>query len=188
MGSAVLSTAHRASIHGCWVLGILVIGLLLPSPCLGQRKAPPEPLITAIELRSDASAETRKELQSMIAITPGEPLQEAAVRRTLRNLHATGLVASAEVYTRPAEPLAEESGTIAVVVARAAIRIEGVALAGDLGLAKDRLLREVVVTPGQTLAEDRLLRSVYNLQDLYAHTGYPAAQVRLAVEVHRDRA
>jgi outer membrane protein insertion porin family len=184
VGSAILSAVRRRRLPGLCHLGLLAAGLLLASPGLGQGAPDPEPVITAIEMRSDASAEALKELRSMIALTPGEPLREAAVRRTLRNLHATGLIASAAVYTRASEP----SGVVAVVVARAAIRIEGIALAGELGLAKDRLLRELVVTPGEALVEDRLLRSVYNLQDLYARTGHPAAQVRLAVDVHRDRA
>ena len=157
--------------------------LLLPLALLAADTQLETAPVSAIELRSDASPERLKELRSMIAITPGELLREEAVRRTLRNLHATGLVSTAEVYTRQSE-----AGPVAVVVARAAIQVERVILAGDPGLEDVRLRRQLEVNEGDALVEDDLLRSVYNLQDLYERTGHPEALVRLLVNTRQDRA
>ncbi|MEM7584855.1 MAG: POTRA domain-containing protein [Acidobacteriota bacterium] len=86
-------------------LGALLVWLLASAPALPQAGPPPAnaytlgAVVSAIELRLDAPPARRTRLESLIAIRPGQRLQESAVRRTLSNLQATGLFSEIEIFT-----------------------------------------------------------------------------------------
>lgn len=139
----------------------------------------PGPVVARVEVRSDAPIEEPDELRELVAIRPGERLTERAVRRTLRNIQATGVAYEVELYTRPAA-----ADTVDVVlVLRQAVHVTDVAIEGDLGrVSRIDVERELTVAPRQPLIESRLLRGVYRVQELFEHQGYFDATVRLEVE------
>jgi len=174
------------------------------------------PEVARIEVRSDAPFEDLRELRQLIAIQVGERLTERAVRRTLRNLQATGAAYEVALYTRPAsgseavspskleeEPASAPGGeaaatsaaaadqvagpVVVVLVVRAAVQIDGVELQGDLGIDRRTLEDRILVARGQPLIESRVLRSVYRLKELYERRGYLDASVRLSVETDDRR-
>jgi len=153
------------------------------------------PPVARIEVRSDAPFDNTGELRDLITIPIGQPLTENSVRQTLRNLQATGAAYEVELYTRPAgaaestgaeasggEASASSAPVVVVIVIRAAVRIDVVQLEGDLGLDRRTLEDRLLVARGQPLIESRVLRSVYQLQELYETRGYFDASVRLSVE------
>ncbi len=116
MGAAVLS---RLGQWGRWAPALALL-LLAPGALRGQTppvediapaSAPaaapvedkgeetPGPLVTAIEVRSDAPLDPALNLDDLIEVDAGKPLTDLAVRHTLRNLQATGNAANLEIYT-----------------------------------------------------------------------------------------
>ncbi|HXT51714.1 MAG TPA: hypothetical protein VN811_11765, partial [Thermoanaerobaculia bacterium] len=71
-----------------------------------------EPVVTAVELLSDAPIDDVDAALELITLQVGAPYDEREARRTLRNLEASGLAAEAEIWTRP-----DQAGTGAVVMA-----------------------------------------------------------------------
>lgn len=155
----------------------------------GAVEGPRGPVVDRIEVRSDAPLRDPEELRQLLAIGVGERLTERSVRRTLRNLQATGAAYEVELYTRPVP--AEDEGSperaAVVLVIRAAVQITAVDLEGELGVNRRTLEDRLLVAPGQTLIESRVIRSVYRLQELYERRGYFAARVRLEVDVDEER-
>ncbi|MEZ5312580.1 MAG: POTRA domain-containing protein [Thermoanaerobaculia bacterium] len=130
----------------------------------------------AVEIHSDAPID-RRELEQAIAIEVGAPLDETRVRRTLRGLRFSGLASETAVYTRP-----QEEGVVVVVAIWAATQVESVDVSGELGLKAERLRAAIPFGAGQPLLEDRVLRGLYALKDLYRDEGFLSATVRLDVE------
>ena len=162
----------RRRIGGCLALAAL-------AAAAGPGWADGAPSVAALELRSDLPAVAVEPMKALILLKVGEPLSEERIRRTLRNLQASGKVARAAVYSEadPESPLQRR-----VVVAFWSSRIvEEVLLVGDLGLAERSLRTVLPQRPGLPLVEDRVLRGLYGLQDLYQRSGFFAAQVRLRV-------
>jgi outer membrane protein insertion porin family len=148
------------------------------------------PAVGSIEVRSDAPLPARPDVASLLDVAVGEPLTDLRVRRTLRNVYASGLASEVEVYVRPAEPSATGAsgaaggpapGVVAIVVLRAAVQVDAVRIVGDLGLPLDDLENAIEQRADQPLEEDRVVRGVYALQDRYRANGYFRAQVRVAV-------
>jgi outer membrane protein insertion porin family len=137
---------------------------------------PAGPPVVRIEVRSDAPLADPEELVSLLAIALGQPLAPQAVRRTLRNLHATGAASEIELYSEPAA-----GGVAAILVLWAAVQVEEVRLRGELGLREADLRAALVVREAEPLIESRVLRSVYALQDLLRARGYFRAAVRVQV-------
>lgn len=161
-----------------------------PPLVTGAVSGPRGPVVEAIEVRSDAplgGEGGRRELRQLITIPVGEPLTERAVRRTLRNLQATGAAYEVELYTRPVGPPPppgeEPERAVVVLVIRAAVQVKDVAIEGRLGLDRSNLRNRLLIHAGQPLIESRLIRSVYRLQDLYEDRGWFGATVRLEVDV-----
>ncbi len=136
------------------------------------------PIVTAIEVRSDAPLDESLNLADLIEIEAGQPLTDVAIRHTLRNLQATGNASELELYTRD-DPAG--GGVVAVIVFRAVEQVEDVRIVGQLGLSRDDLQRVVPQKLAQPLSEEGVLRGVYALQDLYETNGYFKSQVRVAV-------
>lgn len=137
------------------------------------------PGVDAVEIRLDQPLDRPVDLESYLAFGPGDVLTDAAVRRTLSNFHATGLFDEVEVLTRE-----DDAGTTAVVALTSHTRVALVDVRGESGIRRELLLRRVGQRAGEPLVEDRLLRSVYALQDLYEERGYRRASVRLEVVPH----
>jgi outer membrane protein insertion porin family len=135
------------------------------------------PTVVAVELRSDAPLKDLEQLRTLLAIRPGEPLDEARVRRTLTNLYASGAASEIEVLSRPAA-----GGVVAVVALWTTVVAEKVAIAGtELGLKREELAAALPQAEAQPLLEDRVVRGVYRLEDLYHQRGFLEAEVRVAV-------
>jgi outer membrane protein insertion porin family len=191
MGAALLS---RLVLRGA--APVLALALLAVPPAHGQiSQTPPEqtaaepggparstgplgPIITAVEVRSDAPLDESLNLGDLIEVEVGEPLAALAVRHTLRNLQATGNAAELELYTRD-DP--EGGGVVAVIVLRAVVQVEDVRIVGQLGLSRDDLRRAVPQGSAQPLSEERVLRGVYALQELYENNGYFKSRARVSV-------
>jgi outer membrane protein insertion porin family len=162
-----------------------------PSPVAAapaSPEAPPEPgpgpIVTAIEIRSDAPLDPSLDFETLIETDVGTPLTDEDVRHTLRNLQASGTAAETEVYTRD-DPAG--GGVIVVVVFRAVVQVEAVRVTGKLGLSRDDLRRAVPQGEAQPLSEDRVVQGVFALKELYERSGYFHARVRVAVETNAVR-
>ncbi|HXO18786.1 MAG TPA: outer membrane protein assembly factor BamA, partial [Thermoanaerobaculia bacterium] len=142
------------------------------------------PTVAEVEVRSAVPVPEKADLESLLDVVVGEPLTDIRIRRTLRNLQASGLASEVEIYSRPTG--AADGSVAAVVVLRAAVQAATVDIAGQLGLPRADLTGELEQREGQPLAEDRVLRGVYKLQDLYRRSGYFEAKVHVAV--HTDEA
>ena len=161
---------------GPWLCGALLAALAAAA------RAADRPPVVAVELRSDVPLDNAGELLGLISIVRGAPLEPAAVRQTLRNLQASGVATEIEVRA-----LDEAAGVRVVVALWANVVVEAVEFEGTLGLDDDRLRAAVLVRPAEPLTEDRALRSVYRLQDLYRDQGYRAARVRIDVRLDEAR-
>jgi len=71
------------------------------------------PVVTAIEVRSDAPLDPALDLGNLIEIEVGQPMTEDEVRHTLRNLQASGTASETELYTRD-DP--ERGGVVVMIV------------------------------------------------------------------------
>ena len=158
-----------------------------PDPVLTDGAADTEPQgppVTAVEIRSDVAfdEEERKELRSLIDVPLGEPLTNARIRNTLRDVQAAGLAPVVELYTRE-----EGEGFVVVLVLRPVTRVGRVAVEGELGLDEGDLRRAVPQQEGEALAEEKILQGVYALKDLYAENGFFDAQVQLRIQTDPRR-
>jgi outer membrane protein insertion porin family len=158
-------------------------GVDVPSPVAPPPSpAAPPPQVTAVEIRSDVPLGRRSDVYSVIEVKPGEPLDDDAVRRTLRNLVATGIGSNVEIYTRDGP-----GGVTVVIVLRPVTQVVDVRLSGHLGLPVADLRAAVPQRPAQPLAEESVVAGVFNLQDLYHRNGYFNATVRVRVDTNPNR-
>ena len=135
------------------------------------------PVVRAIEVRSDARLESAEKVRSLLAFDVGDPLTDVGVRRSLRNLEASGLAARVAIYRRPA---ADGEGVVATVALWANVIVDAVEVAGDTGVLKRSELRAAVPQrEGEPLMENRLVRGVFALQDLFEGRGYYRRTVTL---------
>lgn len=165
----------------------LALVLLLPGALVAQEVSDPPPppagpLVTAIELRSEAAPEEEilDDLAGLLSFEVGEPLTEESVRSSLRNLQISGFVSSAEIYLQPSP--SEPPGVEVIVVLRPVLRVREVRIEGDLGLPVDELRRVVPQKEASPLGEEAVIQGVYSLLDLYEERGYSGAQARVRVE------
>jgi outer membrane protein assembly complex protein YaeT len=169
----------------------LAFALLAGAPLRGQLPSPPAaaeiapeaagtgPVVTAIEVRSDAPLDPLLDLETLIEAEIGQPLTDEDIRHTLRNLQASGTAAEIELYTRD-DPAV--GGVVVVVVFRAVVQVAEVRLAGKLGMSRDDLRRAIPQREAQPLSEERVVSGVYALQELYERNGYFHARARVSVE------
>lgn len=169
----------------------LALGLLLAAgpalPQAGQeepQEEPTGPLVTAVEIRSDAPLNEDIELAELIETEVGRPLDEEDIRHTLRNLQASGTASEIEVYTRE-DP--EAGGVVVVIVFRAVVQVEEVRIAGQLGLPLEELRRAIPQRNGEPLSEEQVLQGVYALKEVYERSGYFHSDARVAVSTDEQR-
>lgn len=144
------------------------------------------PPVAAVEIRSDAPL-VLGEVVDSLAFGVGDPLTEDAVRRSLKNLHATGVASRISVLTRPAA-VDGVDGVEVVLALWANVRVDEVRITGDLGKLDRRELREALVQrEGEPLVESRVLRGDFLLEERLQQAGYLDARVGLDVDLDRER-
>ncbi|HEX5716751.1 MAG TPA: POTRA domain-containing protein, partial [Thermoanaerobaculia bacterium] len=154
--------------------GLALALLLAALPCAGWAQeeeglAPAGPIVTEIEIRSEVQPENPDELARLLSLAVGLPLSDEAVGSTIRNLLASGLASSVEVYTRP-DGIGE--GVVAIVVLRPVVRVREVRLEGDLGLDRDELRRVLPQNEAEPLSEESVIQGWLAMEDLYVEHGY----------------
>jgi outer membrane protein insertion porin family len=158
---------------------------VVPEPPPPEDTAPPPapagPVVRAIEIRSEAPLNNLEEIESLIDVQVGEPLTDLDVRRTLRNLQATGVSSDIQFYTREA-PEGGDIGVIGVIVIRPVVQVEEIRIEGELGLPEESLREAIPQREGEPLSEDRVVQGVFNLLDAYRAQGYFAATARVDVQ------
>ncbi len=138
--------------------------------------------VRAVELKSDAPLVHAEELAELISVEVGEPLDPAAVARTLRNLHSYGVGGEIGAFSHP------HAGGVAIVFGIwTRVQVDEVRIVGELGRPRVQLMRALLQREAQPLSESKVIRGVYALQDLYRTNGYREALVRVAVDVDRKR-
>ena len=147
------------------------------------------PRVRAVVIESDAQGLDRRSLRSEIEIEAGESLDESVVRRSLYNLLATGVGSDIRAYRLPVDSVASDGSAQVDVLFEivADFRVRSVQLKGELGVKRSKLTPLVEQRVGAPLFEDRLLRSVFSLQDYYQENGYRSASVRLNVDLDEVR-
>lgn len=149
------------------------MALLFGAPRAVDGQAAGESVITAIEVRSDEKVDSER-LEGLIEVKAGIPLDQAALRRTLSNLHADGAFAEAEALLRQGDTAGKAE---LLLVLRSRPRIDRITFAGQLGL-RERLLRQrQQLQVGAPLAPEKVAASETGLADLYRRGGYFEAKV-----------
>ncbi len=160
-----------------------------PAPTASAAPANPAlegPIVRSIELRSETPIEPVEDLLSVLSIEVGKPLSDLAVRRTLANLQASGAIAHAAIYSRPADDN-PEGGVIAIVALWASVRVQSVRLEGKLGVKEADLRGQVVQREAEPLSEGAVVRGVYRLEDYLAKQGFRSPSVRVRVTLPTPR-
>ncbi|MFQ5349758.1 MAG: POTRA domain-containing protein, partial [Thermoanaerobaculia bacterium] len=140
------------------------------------------PVVTAVELHSDAPLGRAAELFELIEVEPGAALDTAVVARTLRNLHAYGSSGEIVAFSEP------RPGGVALIFGLwARIQVSQVEVVGELGLRRSQLLAVLPQRPEQPLSSSKVIRGVWVLQDLYYTSGYRQRVVQVAVSEDRYR-
>lgn len=137
-----------------------------------------QPVIDAVELRSDVPLRDPERVWQLITLRPGEPLSERQMGETLRNLVASGETQDVRIYRRPSD-----DGVKVVIAAWGRIRVTAVRLIGELGLSEEDLRAVVEIHPGEPLSENAVLRSVFALEDLYEESGFLEGGARVQVDL-----
>jgi len=149
------------------------------------------PRVAAIEIHSDTtlSTENLAEVRQLLALEPGARLTEKRIARALRNLQASGIASRVDLYTRPAAGEAGRAGqVVAEVVLRANLLVEAVRIEGDHGeVSRGDLSAALFQKAGEPLIESRLVRGVYEMQEIFRREGYFEAGVRLAPQIDEAR-
>lgn len=135
--------------------------------------------IARIEWRLDGELGRSIDLASTLGLQPGETVTESAIRRALSNLHATGLIESAEIYRRRSGNAGE---VVLVVVLRPLTWVTEVAFAGQPALPKNALMKVVVQQAYGPLREDLVELSRERLLELHSERGYREAVVGARLE------
>jgi outer membrane protein insertion porin family len=166
---------------GLTLLRALILAIL---PCAAWAQedadlAPVYPIVTEIEIRSEAQLEDPDEMERLLSFSVGQPLSDEAVSSTLRHFLASGLASSVELYTRPDET---GEGVVAMVVLRPVVRVREVRLNGDLGLDRNELRRVLPQNEAEPLAEEKVLQGRFAMEDLYAERGFFQPEIGVRVE------
>jgi outer membrane protein insertion porin family len=158
--------------------------LMVVLPCAGwaQEEEGADPIVTEIEIRSEVPPEDPDELARLLSIGVGLPLSDEAVSSTIRNLLASGLASSVEIYTRPDEA----GGVVAMVVLRPVVRVREVRLEGDLGLDRNELRRVLPQNEAEPLSEESVLHGWFAMEDLYVEHGYFRPEIGTRVDTDEE--
>jgi outer membrane protein insertion porin family len=137
------------------------------------------PVISSVEMRSELPLARVQALRGLLAFEPGDRLTEGAVRRSVRELLASGEVAEVAIYSRP-DP-AGDGQVVAVVALWPHLIVSDVVLEGSLELPEERLRSRLVQRAGDPLLEGRVLKGIYRLEEQHREAGYLDARVQVQV-------
>lgn len=160
------------------VLKVIAPVILVLMAIVMATAATAQPVIDAVELRSDVPLRDRERMWQLVTLRPGEPLSERRVGETLRNLVASGETRDVRIYRRPSD-----DGVTVVIAAWGRIRVTAVRFLGDLGLSEEDLRSVVEIHAGEPLSESAVLRSVFALEDLYEESGFLEGGARVQVDL-----
>ncbi len=164
---------------------LALIFLLTVVPAWAQEQgdlAAVYPIVTEIEIRSEVQPEDPDELARLLSLAVGLPLSDEAVGSTIRNLLASGLASSVEIYSRPDGIEGGGKGVVAMVVLRPVVRVREVRLEGDLGLDRNELRRVLPQNEAEPLSEESVLQGWLAMEDLYVEHGYFKPEIGMRVE------
>ena len=135
----------------------LTIALAAPARAGVPAAAPrgESPVLVGVDFRSDRSALDTEELEALAVVRIGEPLSREELRRTLRNLHASGRAGEIEAYLQP-----EGDGVRLILALWAFTNVEEVKLTGSLGLPEAELRKFLPQRSAEPLSESRVIRGV----------------------------
>lgn len=140
--------------------------------------APATAVVRSVELRSNVESRIAFELIELLAVEPGGEPSDEAIRRSLRNLQASGVVGRAEAYV---EKFPDGEAVVFEVVQK--LQVRSVSIQRDECLSESTLRSAIDQREDTSLSESQLLRGVYRLQDLLTQSGYPRASVVLDVSI-----
>jgi outer membrane protein insertion porin family len=171
MGVAVLRRPAAAALLCVLVAGAGAAGASVGAVAADQSA----PVVRRIVVRGDTPAPAA-ELEALLAIEVGRPLDADRVRRTLRALRLSGVATEVELETRPLV-----DGVEARIVLRPDVKVSSVEIAPAPDVDLSRLTPVIEQHAGQPLREDRLVRGVYALEDRLAAQGWREGRARLEV-------
>lgn len=134
--------------------------------------------IAKVELRGDVESRRMKGLLELVSTRPGEVLEPAAVRKSLRNLQASGLVGRAEALVAR-----EADGLRVVFRIFSRLQVVSVEIVGNSCLRDSQLRGSLAQRPQTPLSESRVVRGVYRLQDVLGENGFLDASVVVKVDL-----
>lgn len=176
---------------------LLALGIAAPSPAQTPQDEVPSveaphveaplveaplfesPLVSAVEMRSELSSAQVQQLRELLDFGPGDRLTEGAVRRSLRELLASGEVAEVAIYRRP--DANRDGQVVAVVALWPHLIVSEVLVEGAAELPAERLRSRLEQRDGDPLVEGRLLQGIYRLEEQHREAGFLEAQARLYV-------
>lgn len=167
---------------------LLHLGLFLVAGLLATEGASPAATadiegrpIERIELRGDVPMLPLARLRQLLVLQPGAPFRLSGVAKSLRNLHASGLVSEVEAYAEPSP-----AGVVVTFALWGRIQVESVRLEGDLGLKAKDLRSVLELRHAEPLIDSRVIRGVWDLEDRLHGDGFLAASVRSLPRVDEE--
>ncbi len=139
--------------------------------------------VIEIEIRSDAPSLDLTELQNLISVEVGQPVNADLIARSLRNLQASGLASEVEAFTRSGI----DGGVVVTFVLWSRIQVERVQIEGDLAVRRRNLMAVLEIGEAEPLIESRVVRSVYALEEFYESQGFLEATVRARPVIDEER-
>ncbi len=134
--------------------------------------------VRSVELRGDVAGKRMQGLMDLLSVEPGVELAGEDLRKSLRNLQASGLVGRAEAS------VAREAGGVRVAFSIfSRLQVTSVDIVGNDCLRDSQLRGALPQRPQTPLSESRVVRGVYRLQDILSESGFLDRQVILDVEV-----
>ena len=135
-------------------------------------------LVSTVELRGDVAGKRMHGLMELLVVEAGRELAGDDLRKSLRNLQASGLVGRAE-----AALIREAEGVRVVFSIFSRLHTASVEIVGNT-CVRDSQLRGVIPQRPQTpLSDDRVVRGVYRLQDVLEESGFLDHRVVVHVEI-----
>jgi outer membrane protein insertion porin family len=174
-------------LHARWWLSTLLLAALVCAPgrvayCSDHESRNLGALVDSIELRSKAPVGQGEDLWELVELEVGTRITGKAVRRTLQNLQASGVIGEAEIHL---QALGETVRAVIAVYPK--LQVSSIGFEGDLCVRRSILESRIQQIEATPVSESRLIRGVYRLQDALVEEGYLGARVRLNVSVDSVR-
>ncbi|MGH7338677.1 MAG: POTRA domain-containing protein, partial [Myxococcota bacterium] len=158
------------------LVAIVAAGQTARADELPRAAAAVAPEVRRVVVRSEAVLDV-EEIEPLLAVHLGEPLDRERVRATLRNLRLAGVASEVELYAREIE-----GGVEIEIVLRPDLAVDELEIAGESGMSYGKLLAVLPQRRGQPLREDRVLRGIYRIEELLRSEGWRDAKARIEVD------